>query len=150
MGFTQYRRKQHMNLRRVLSRMGRTELAAQLLAKQHAWAGHLARLDEAHLAAQWASSFSLEQWRLQQAIGMAFDKSGVKTRWRHCKRGPITRWDNLFCRVEGLGWRSTAQDRTAWKRARRRFVQEAANQLFGAGHRMFGVEDGASMVAQEL
>ena len=93
MGFTEFNRKQHAILRRILSSMGVAELAAQLFATQHSWVGHLARLNESHIVSKWVCEFSLEEWRLQQAVGQIVGQSGKRTTWRHSKREPVTRWD---------------------------------------------------------
>ena len=137
-GYIAFRRKPHAVLRRILSKMGVKELAAQLIAKHHGWAGHVARLDERHLAAAWAGEFTQEQWRLQQAVGEACDPCN-KTKWRHSRRGPVSRWDGLLFRIIGGNWWALAQDRKWWQESRQPFVRDACDAFLGAGHRVFGV-----------
>ena len=142
-GWVEHRRKQNAVLRRVLLRMGRVELAVQVLKKQFGWAGHAARMpaEPAHIAAQWASGTLLESWKLQQAVGQTVDKQN-KLKWRHDKKGPVTRWDSLIHRVLGPTWPTIAQDRNKWKAAWQSFAYEAGVLLLGAGHRLFGLIEG--------
>ena len=141
-GFTAYRRRQNNILRRILSRMGTSELAAQLLAKHYRWAGHVARMHSSHLAAQWASEFTLEAWRLQQAVGELLDRQGERTSWRHSRQGRVSRWDGLLHRILGSTWQTAAQDRNAWKAVCSAFVSNAADSLLGVGHRLLGLASG--------
>jgi hypothetical protein len=141
MGWTEFRRRQHRILRRALDALGRVELSGQLLLKQFGWAGHVARMCEDPLAAQWATECSIETWRIQQAVGESSDRYSKRSRWRHKRRGPIRRWDSLIGRVLGSAWWTLAQDRDAWKAMRFDFVRGAATALLGAGHRLFGTTD---------
>ena len=142
-GFTEHRRRQNNILRRILWQMGQMELTVQLLKKHYGWAGHVARMPPGRIAAQWALGATLEAWRLQQAVGQAVDKQN-RLRWRHAKKGPVTRWDSLLHRVLGPTWTTMAQDRDKWKASCKGFAQEACNLLFGVGHRMFGLTEGAA------
>ena len=119
-------------------KMGRVELTAQLLKKHYGWAGHVARMPAGHVAAEWASGATLENWKLQQAVGHMTDKQN-KTKWRHTKKGPVTRWDSLLSRVLGPTWQTRAQERDHWKFGSLSFVHAAGKVLLGEGHRMFGL-----------
>ena len=59
-----FRQKKNRILRQTLGHMGKVELAAQVLSKQYSGAGHVARMEAIHIAAQWAHTFSLESWKL--------------------------------------------------------------------------------------
>eukprot|EP00973_Karenia_brevis_P095491 12427583-Karenia_brevis.AAC.1 len=65
---------------------GIKELTAQLLMKQHGWAGHAIRLDGCHAASQWAHSGTLECWRFIQDVCGNIDAQNT-CRWRHSARG---------------------------------------------------------------
>ena len=114
------------------------ELTAQLLKKQYSWAGHVARMPDGHVAALWASGATLENWKVQQAIGHMTDPQNM-TKWRHTKKDPVTRWDSLLFRVLGPTWQMRAQDRDGWKSGCHGFANAAAEVLLGEGHRMFGL-----------
>ena len=138
MGWTEFRRRQHRILRRTFSGMRRLELTGQLLKKQHGWAGHVARMNPEHLAAQWARGTCLETWRMLQAVGQCLDSRSQRGTWRHTRAGPVRRWDTILNRSQGADWLEMAQDRDAWKLQCSDFVNRAATVLLGSGHRLFG------------
>jgi len=135
-GWVAFRSRQNRLLRRVFRKMGRTELAAQLLSKYHGWAGHVTRLGRHHLAAQWATTNTVEDWHLSQAIHQEDVKNS--TGWRHGGAGRIVRWEGMLVKVYGDLWRQRAADRRAWRSDRSTFIFEACNLLLGTGHGVFG------------
>ena len=67
-GRVDFRRRQNTLLRRLFTKLGLQELAAQVLAKQHGWAGHVTRMSRSEVAGSWSETGTLEEWRCTQAI----------------------------------------------------------------------------------
>ena len=138
-GWVDFRRRQNTLLRRLFTKLGLQELAAQLLAKQHGWAEHVTRMSRNSLAKRcevagcWSETGTLEEWRCTQAINSQLDPSN-RTKWRHSKKGCSPHWESNLVKVFGDLWRQQAVDRWSWRASRARFVWECCNNLFGIGH----------------
>ena len=132
-----YHRRQNQFLRIFLGKVGCMELAARLLAKQYGWAGHMARLPEHHVAAQWGRAGTLEQWHSTQTIGTQLDPSN-KTKWRHKVKGAKVHWESLLARLLGDTWRHQAMDRKGWRKDRQHFLERAGQILLGEGAKLLG------------
>jgi len=111
-----------------------------MLAKQHGWAGHVARMPQEMIASEWANVSTLEDWHLAQAVHTCLGQS-TGARWRHSERGRKRHWETTFGKVLGDGWRSLAQDRKLWRLSKSYFVWHACSELLGHGHRVFGLQE---------
>ena len=145
-GWMAFRTRQHAQLRRLFTGIGRVDLLVQLLERHHGWAGHATRLNEQHIAAQWSKEGTIEEWGLTQAV-YDEDKRNA-TGWRHPGAGHIVRWEAVLARVHGDRWHEAAMDHSRWRGLRATFVVLACDALLGKQHRVFGFGDRAVDVVQ--
>ena len=139
MGWTAFRRRQNTKLRAIFLKMGIGELSVRLLAKQHAWAGHVSRLDVAHIAGAWSRVGTAQDWLFTQAALGRLDSQNSQ-KWRHPRRGRLaTSWETWLVRAIGDDWRHLALDRAKWRESRELFLKSALTLIFGEGHRNFGM-----------
>ena len=139
MGWTAFRRRQNTKLRAIFSKMGIGELSVRLLAKQHAWAGHVSRLDVAHIAGAWSRVGTAQDWLFTQAALGRLDSQNSQ-KWRHPRRGRLaTSWETWLVRAIGDDWRHVARDRAKWRQSREPYLKSALTLIFGEGHRNFGM-----------
>ena len=138
MGWIAFRRRLNNKLRGMFSKMGISELTVRLLGKQHAWAGHVSRLDAEHLAGIWSRVSSSQEWLITQAAMTTMDQRNTH-RWRHPRRGrlPVT-WETWLVRTLGDNWRFLALQRDAWRSSREDFVKKTLTHIFGVEHNAFG------------
>ena len=122
-----------------MQNIGVMELAARLIGKQHGWAGHVTRLSAQHVSQNWASTGTLEDWHLKQAIYSHFDRSD-KTSWRHKRKGKQTHWETNLASVFGDLWRVQANDRKLWRSSRLLFVHRLFDALLGNNSKPLGVK----------
>eukprot|EP00973_Karenia_brevis_P085884 11912340-Karenia_brevis.AAC.1 len=123
-----------------MSKIGVSELVVQLLAKQHGWAGHVARMNDQHLVAQWSRVGTLEQWNFLRTV-CNHEDAGNKTRWRHAKCGRKIRWEANLAEVYGDSWRTDAMCRHSWRAGRQHFIDATLCRLLGVNHKVFGMTD---------
>jgi len=110
-----FMRRQNKCVRRVLQKIGISELVVRVLSKQFGWAGHVTRLQPQHVAEQWARVSTIESWRISQSCGTILDASNA-TAWRHKKRGRCVRWETMLVTSLGDNWRAMPATETLGRR----------------------------------
>lgn len=128
-----------------MAKTGIMELAARLLSKQHAWAGHVTRLPVHHVASVWCRTATLEDWHLKQAVYSTLDPVNTLA-WKHKSTGPKIHWERNLSIAFGDSWRDLAGDRAAWRRSRAHFLSTVADSLLGHNAKLLGVCSGDSGV----
>ena len=138
MGWTAFWRRQNNKLRGIFSKMGVGELTVRLLSKQHAWAGHVTRLDVTQIAGAWSRVGTAQDWLFTRAAMGHLDSQNTG-RWRHPRRGRLAiTWETWLVKALGDNWRELALDRTSWRESRMNFVNRTLHEMLDENHRSFG------------